>query len=108
MNSVKSNDIIIYANDFRRGTKKAFYNYCIARFKVERLENYHKNYDTARFFDMVNLIGGIAHAKTDKIKSWTEIENLLTGKVKIDNRTDEKIEKDVIEKYNKVFKIKAK
>lgn len=67
------------------------------------MESYHEDYDTNRLYDLVNLVGALAQAKTDKITPWGELEKRLTGKVKIDNRTDEEIEKEIIEKYNKTF-----
>ena len=70
------------------------------------MESYHEDYDTTRLYDLVNLVGALAQAKTDKIHPWSELEKRLTGKVKVDNRTDEEIEKEIMEKYNKAFKVK--
>ena len=38
-----------------------------------------------------------------KLDNWTTIKDKITGKEKVDNRTDEEIEKETIELYNKYF-----
>lgn len=69
------------------------------------MDQYQKDYNSNRLYDIVTLAGGIAQAKTDSIKPWNEIVDMLKGN-KADDRTDEEIEAEIMEKYNKVFRVK--
>lgn len=101
-----SNDVIIYANDFNRN-KNCFINYCIARNKKEKIEMYQKDYDSNRLYNMTTLLSYLNKSKADGLKSWTDIIEPLRNPTSVDNRTDEQIERDTIDRYNVLFGIEG-
>lgn len=73
--------------------------------KKEKEVMYQNEYDSNRFYDMVNLLFKQVTGKEPKeIKSWSSLKSDLRQPHKQETRTDEEITQNTLQKYNELFK----
>lgn len=79
-------------------------NYAVKKHKKEQLEEYRRDYNSNRYYDMIVLLGALTNNKgVAQLDNWTTIKNKIIGKEKTDNRSDRQVEEDTINLYNKYF-----
>lgn len=83
---------------------KTFLFYCSSTFKKDKIVELQSDYDTNLLYNIFQVHHSKATGKVNNdIKSWQELKKILTDGVNRSSKSDEEIEKEIIEKYNKFF-----
>ena len=83
---------------------QSFVFYCSSRFKNEKIIEIQKDYNSGLLYQLFQLSFQSKTNKVNKdVKSWYELKQKIVNPIEKEQRTDQQIEEDILEKYNKIF-----